>query len=314
MGAAPSDEDAFTASRRRALLWIAFGLVVGVATLSVLLALAGLAVDPFGDPPVAIGLVAAVAARLTARRLAWRYARAIGDCAEYYLIFVAVALMGAVASYPVSALTRGYSDHMLQSIDAALGFDWVAWYRVVAASPTLQFLGTAAYRSIYISPALLLAWFARTGERAQAYWFIATFLVAAIITLTVFSFMPAVGPLSYLWHGPIGYMPESELWQPDLIPRLRAHTVHIIDLGHLRGLVSAPSFHAAAAVIYAATAWRIPRLRWPLLALNTAMLLSTPVEGTHYFVDILLGMVVACVAIGAVHLAFRRLARSSTPA
>jgi membrane-associated phospholipid phosphatase len=92
-------------------------------------------------------------------------------------------------------------------------------------------------------------------------------------------------------------MPESELWQPQLIPALRAHEVHVIDLTRLRGLVSAPSFHAAAATLYIAYGWTIPRLRWPVLGMNAAMLLATPVEGTHYLTDILLGIAVAVVAI-----------------
>ncbi len=41
-------------------------------------------------------------------------------------------------------------------------------------------------------------------------------------------------------------------------------------------------------------------LRWPLLALNVGMLISTPVEGTHYLIDMILGAAVAGVALGAV--------------
>jgi len=41
-------------------------------------------------------------------------------------------------------------------------------------------------------------------------------------------------------------------------------------------------------------------LRAPLVAVNAAMLLSTPVEGTHYLIDMILGAVVAVVAIVAV--------------
>ena len=109
----------------------------------------------------------------------------------------------------------------------------------------------------------------------------------------LYALMPAVGPFSFLWHGAIPYMPESEQWQQGLIPALRDHSVRVIDLAHLRGLVSAPSFHTAAAVIYIRAAWPIRSLRWPVLALNAAMLLSTPVEGTHYLADMLIGAAVA---------------------
>ena len=94
-------------------------------------------------------------------------------------------------------------------------------------------------------------------------------------------------------------MPDSGLWQPELIPALRHHAIHAIDLGELRGLVSAPSFHTAAGVLYIATAWRIRQLRWPVLGLNAAMLIATPVEGTHYLADMLLGALVAAVALSS---------------
>ena len=223
------------------------------------------------------------------------------------------SLMGAVASYPVAALTHGYYDAQLQRIDVALGFDWLAWYRLVAASPLLQQAGIIAYRSIYLTPVVLLGWFAATGERALAYRFLATFWLAAVATLALYSLMPAVGPFSYLWHQPIAYMPESELWQPGLIPLLRTHGLQVVDLGSLRGIVSAPSFHAAAATLYIVTAWRIPRLRWPLLFVNAAMLLATPVEGTHYLIDIILGAVVSLAAIAVVDRAAAVVGRDREP-
>lgn len=238
-------------------------------------------------------------------RTQWRHATAVAHFSEYAGLFTLISLMGASASYPVAALTRGYADAALQRIDVALGFDWLQWYRLVSAHPLLQFLGTTAYRSIYVTPALLLWHCARMGERERAYRFLAEFWLAAIITLILFSLMPAVGPFSYLWHGPIPYMPESEMWQSGLIPALRDHGVQVVDLGHLRGIVSAPSFHTAAAVLYIAMGWRIPALRWPIVALNAAMLLSTPVEGTHYLIDMILGAFVALTALALIRLTMR---------
>ncbi|MEG3086678.1 phosphatase PAP2 family protein [Sphingomonas sp. PB4P5] len=287
--------------------WMLGGLLATFVALALTMHRAGLAIDPWSTSnlPFYVFGLSAIAARAWLPGSGLRYARSIADGAEYYGLFIAMTLMGAISCYPVVALTHGYSDAKLQAVDAWLGFDWLAWYRTVAASPLLQRLGTIAYRSIYLSPALLLGYYALAAQRAEAHRFIITFWICAIFTLVTFRFMPAVGPFSHLWHAPIPYMPESELWQPDLIPQLRAHRVHIIDLGQLRGLVSAPSFHAAAATLYAATAWRVARLRWPLLVVNAAMLLATPVEGTHYLADILLGIVVAGVTLAVVHQALR---------
>lgn len=275
------------------LLWLA--LAVSGLVVALLMHAAGQTIDPAspGNRPYLLCGAAALAIRLWAGRLPWRHADALAQGAEYYALFTLIALVGAVASYPIAGLTQGFHDAALQRIDAALGFDWLAWYRTVAAHPWLQALGLGAYRSIYLTPAILLGHAAWAGDRHEAYRFLAVFWATAVVTLFLYAFMPAVGPFSYLWHGSIPYMPESEQWQQGLIPALRDHRVRIIDLAHLRGLVSAPSFHTAAAVIYIHAAWPIRRLRWPILALNAAMLLATPVEGTHYLADMLIGAAVA---------------------
>ena len=229
-----------------------------------------------------------------------RKRRVLRDAAFDYALFTAMALMGAIGSYPVAALSHGFVDGSLQRTDALLHFDWPSWYEVVAAHPALQLIGHVAYQSVYLSPVLLLGQFALTDRRDRTRLFLASTWVAAVLTLLLFAAMPAVGPFALEWHRAIRYMPDSALWQPELIPALRDHLVHRIDLGSLRGLVSAPSFHTAAAILYIRAAWPVRGLRWPLLLLNAVMLLATPVEGTHYLTDMLLGALVAAVAITAV--------------
>lgn len=287
-------------------------LLVSLFVLSLLMHRAGLHIDPWrvdNLPFYGAGL-ALLALRFALPRTDWRHAAPTARFSEYAALFALISLMGATASYPVAALTHTYADAALQRIDWALGFDWLACYRLVAAHPVLQLFGTAAYRSIYFTPAVLLAHAAWTGRQGRAYEFLAAFWLAAVITLAVFSLMPAVGPFSYLWHGAIPYMPESELWQEGLIPALRAHTATQVDIAHLRGIVSAPSFHTAAAVLYIAAGWRITGLRWPIVTLNAAMLLSTPVEGTHYLIDMIIGAGVAAVSLSLVT-AYRSMLRRS---
>lgn len=280
-----------------AQLWGALGASVAVCAL--LLWAAGLRVDPLraGNLPyfVALGLLFSVRPALT--RLGVRWAHPAADYAEYVALFTAMALIGAVSSYPIAALSHGWADPWLQRIDEALHFDWLAWYRLAVEHRSLQLLGIAVYQSIYVTPAALLAAFAIRGQRREAHRFLAGFWLAAILTLALYFFMPAVGPLSYLWKGPIPYMPSSAIWQETLIPPLRARQLHLVNLNELRGLVSAPSFHTASGVLYIATAWRCANLRWPLICLSGAMLLSVPVEGTHYFSDMLIGAAVALVAL-----------------
>lgn len=221
------------------------------------------------------------------------------DASEYFGVFVALTLFGIVASYALAAQSVGYADDWLARMDAALGFDWNAWYSFFVAHPVARIAGRIAYGNIYVSPAVLLAYFAFSGQKRQARMFTAAFWLAVVLTLVAFVLIPAQGPLAAGWHGPIPYMPSSALYQAELIPQLRSHGLSEIHVEALQGVVCAPSFHAASGILFIAAAWRAGPLRWPLFAANILMLISTPVEGTHYLVDILMGAAVALVAIGA---------------
>lgn len=305
-------------ARRLALLpsrgqVLAVAMLANLAVLLLLLTATRLEIDWRSPGAITYGgvCVLALAVRLGLARSPHRALAALAWFAEYAATFMLIGLLGAVGSYPVAAASHGFYDPALQGIDEALHFDWLAWYTLVSAHPALQVAGRVAYETIYLSPTAMLGYFAWTGRRREAHTMLATFWIAAAITLTMFWFMPAVGPFAYLWRGAMPYMPASELWQPELIPAMRHHMLHVIDPGQLRGLVSAPSFHTAAAVLYIAIAWPYRRLRWPVLAINLCMLLSTPVEGTHYLADMLAGAAVALTSLGLIAWLERLAARAA---
>lgn len=237
-----------------------------------------------------------LAARHIFRAAGPRPRTAVSASAEDALLFILISLMGAVASYGVAALTVGWMDDAMVRIDQAIGFDWNALYTLTSDRPAIAIGGRIAYASIFASPAILLLSFAIHGQRDEARRFLAAFWLAAAVSLILFRWLPTLGPLDYMWHGSIDYMPTSGLYQAELIPMLREGRAGPIDLGALRGLVGPPSFHAASAVLYSLAAWRTHNLRWPLTILNGLMLLSIPVEGTHYAVDVISGAAVALVS------------------
>ena len=265
----------------------------------------GLAPGSAGAVGGAACLVVLACLWICARRVVHPLQRPLRDFAEDALLFCAIALLGVLASYPLAAGTHGFVDARLERWDIALHFDWIAWYRKVTAHPALQRMGEAAYASIYVSPFMLLGWFAWTDQRFEARRFLLAFWLAEVLTLLLFSEFPAEGPLAFLWHGPIPYMPTSALYQHQLIPALRLHHVSGIEFGALRGLVCAPSFHTASAVLYVWAAWPVVLLRRVIVPLNCAMLLATPIEGTHYLSDMIAGAVVAGCAIVVVVFALR---------
>ncbi len=289
--------------------WLVGATAVTLVAVAALLLYSGLTVDPRGSMVALVSIGGLLLVRWMygfdpAPRIRHRIAR---DLAEYVGLASAVALFGAVASYPDAAGSSGFVDARLQSIDAALGFDWLAWYRFVVAHPLLQLSGRIAYAAVFLTPLVLPGHEAYAGRKAEARLFVSAFWLAAVLTLLLFHFMPAAGPLAYLWHGPIPYMPTSALYQAHIIPLLRDRSLHRIDLADLRGLVCVPSFHAACAVLYTLAAWPIVRLRWPVTAVNAAMLLATPVEGTHYLADMIAGAAVALLAWKVMQAATRRI-------
>ncbi len=229
----------------------------------------------------------------------WRFAR---DLAEYVGLFSASAMIGAVASYPDAAASSGLVDPLLERGDRLLHFDWVGLYLLTSHHPLLQTMGAIAYQSIYLIPAVLFIRFAWIGSRTEAHRFLVAFWLAAVATLVLFRWLPAAGPLALLWKGPLPYLPQSALYQAHLVPLLQHHRLRVVDVDALHGLVSAPSFHAASGVLFILFARHTGRLRVPLVGLSLLMLAATPIEGTHYLVDIIAGVLVALGAHAATRL------------
>ena len=93
------------------------------------------------------------------------------------------------------------------------------------------------------------------------------------------------------------------------LPPTRAGVLVISNLLNLGGIVTFPSFHAASAVLYT---WALWPLRWsrPLVVLvNGVMLAATPLNGGHYFIDVIAGVAIAVSAIVAARQAGRVIAR-----
>ena len=72
-----------------------------------------------------------------------------------------------------------------------------------------------------------------------------------------------------------------------------------LELLGLGGIVTFPSFHAASAVLFGWALWAVRWLRPLALLINGAMLAATPLNGGHYFIDLIAGVAIAVLAIVA---------------
>jgi membrane-associated phospholipid phosphatase len=78
---------------------------------------------------------------------------------------------------------------------------------------------------------------------------------------------------------------------------LLAHGPGHISPTSAKGLIGFPSFHAVMALFVVWYARELRYVRWFVLALNTAVLVATPIQGGHHVVDVLAGFVVAAVSV-----------------
>ena len=92
---------------------------------------------------------------------------------------------------------------------------------------------------------------------------------------------------------------------------LRSGGLKIIRLDNLEGLIAFPSFHTAASILYGWALWPIRFIRWPMAALNLAIISTTPVCGAHYAIDVIAGAAVAFAAIAASGLVCRNKAETA---
>jgi membrane-associated phospholipid phosphatase len=77
------------------------------------------------------------------------------------------------------------------------------------------------------------------------------------------------------------------------------------------GIITFPSLHAALAVILIAAFWPLPVARWICAVINTLMLAATPIDGSHYLIDVVAGIGIALLCLVA---ARALVARMSAPA
>ena len=137
-----------------------------------------------------------------------------------------------------------------------------------------------------------------SGRPARLDEFMRLFIAATLLTILVSGPFPASGPWKY--YSVPAHVDVSALshFEP-----LRDGSVRHIPLGDMQGLISIPSLHTAMAILFI-YALRGCGLLFPLFAaLNIGMIASTPIEGGHYFVDVLAG---AALAVGLIVLSRRR--------
>jgi PAP2 superfamily len=294
-----TNRDASLAWRLFNLNWLPIGMMGAVLLVTV-------GLTNFSLEPIAFGIPITIAVLLAL--VAYRHRYAKSDRADPKLVFMVgavaqIILLTAIVgplSYVVASFNWPLQDRAFSAIDYALGFDPRAVVLFVNDHPALSLALNFGYNMIKWPLLVIPIVLATTFRFVRLQQFVTSLSVALLMTIVISTFVPAIGNYQALGltasDAPNVNLIPFLLLQHD-IPAVREGLLRHLELFKLAGIVAFPSFHAASAVLYA---WALAPVRGfgPIaLVLNTLMIVSTPVIGAHYLIDVIAGMALAAASI-----------------
>lgn len=191
-------------------------------------------------------------------------------------------------------------DVPLAAFDRALGVDWPAMMILAARHPVVSAVLQLAYISVLPQIALLVAMLGWRGRHHNIYALCLSLTAGATISIFVWTLAPSFGAFSvYALPADVSRHLALALdgqYAKDLVALL-AHGPGYISPTSAKGLIGFPSFHAVMAMFVVWYARELNVVRWFVLALNSVVLVATPIQGGHHVVDVLAGFVVAAIGV-----------------
>jgi hypothetical protein len=210
-------------------------------------------------------------------------------------------LFSTPLTYILASANLPMQDANLARLDQLLGLDWQAYYRFVCERPALVpyiYLGYAMIVWPTFGVPIVLG---LTKHYLRLQQFTLACMLTVVTTALISSVLPAVG--TFYEYGISPDLPvfhaSGYLVQLHQLPLVRDGSLRVLDYNTLGGIITFPSFHAAAAVLALWAFWGVWWMRPLALIANVGMLLATPLVGGHYFVDLFAGIGLATLAIAA---------------
>jgi membrane-associated phospholipid phosphatase len=207
----------------------------------------------------------------------------IRDACISVALFIVFSNVGGVLSYLVVSTDAPLVDSTLAAWDQALGFDWPNVYLWVQQHHIVSSVFTVAYGGIFPEIAIITCWLCFTRETQGLSELYSVIVIAFIATCVIAGLFPAAGASTFYASAVHADISMLSNFQP-----LRAGSLKTIDMFHVQGLFSFPSFHAVMAIALA-YAMRKSRAFPAFAVFNGVVILSTPTCGGHYLVDVLAG-------------------------
>lgn len=291
---------------RRALFAVT---AAGLAAMLVLPLLLGFHVDFASFLPL---FVLAALPALALPYAKWRKLDAMRPALEATSLGLLLTLPVLVLTYAAMRLDMPLADPLLARMDAAIGFDWTGFTRLIDRSRLASLILGLGYSSFSFQLLFLPALLCIARLPARAYQLVLAYFILCALSAAIGIFFPCVG--AYVTHGmdPAGLDHVSGKFGHFFLASfhaVRGDPGFSLGIDNVAGILTFPSVHAGVAALCAWAAWPSRRLRWPFLVLNLIMAVSAITHGAHYLIDILAGGLVAAVAVPLVH----RLAAAMRP-
>ena len=220
------------------------------------------------------------------------------------VVFAAVA---APLSYLAASTPLPLQDAAFDAMDRALGFDWKELLAVMNRWPELFVFMRVIYLSLTVQMTAVVLLLGLTGRLSWLRVYMLAFIFTAVLTIVLSALLPAEGVwLHYGLKANPAAMPVSHTSWPVFLG-LRDGSYRLLMAVGSEGIITFPSLHAALAVILIAAFWPVPIARWLSAVVNFMMLAATPIDGSHYLVDVLAGIVIAILCLVAARMLVMRM-------
>lgn len=282
-------------------LAVALAVTQGLLLVGAVAACAALGLDvrwQGAGVPLAVAVAALVAGTAWSRGggnspLRWM----IPDGLIVFALVVTLCLFSLPAQYAGAALNRPLIDPTLAAMDATLGVhvpSVAAWTR---SQPALASTLALAYDTFGLQVLVAAPTLVLLGNRFHLWEFAWHLHVCLLVTLACFALFPAACAFNY--YGFVSTLPQDVFTAH--LTGFRSGALRTIDFHDVTGLVSAPSFHVAGAMLITWAA----RARWwalaPLALVNALLCAATVLTGAHYLVDTLMSVALFGVSLAAWH-------------
>jgi membrane-associated phospholipid phosphatase len=228
---------------------------------------------------------------------------------------IAFAAVAAPLSYVAAALAGALplQDAAFDAMDKALRLDWKDLLTVMQGAPELHAFMRIIYLSLTVQMTAVVLLLGFSGRLAWLRVYMVAFVLSALVTIAISALIPAEGVWLHdgLKSANAAVLPASHTSWPVFLG-LRDGSYRALMAVGAEGIITFPSLHAALAVIMIAALWPVSYVRWIGAAINLLMLAATPIDGSHYFVDVFAGIVIAVLCLLAAHVLVRRLAAHPT--